>query len=276
MKFNMKKRSMFIFVVITCLFLINFVSSASLDVQKTDKGSVIISELNNPAVFELTINNLGSADMFEIYSLVGLSFSPKGTFALNQGNNKIEVMAYANKDIRSKPGVYSFEYKIRGQNSGIFTDTLGVTIAELSSALQIKPVSITPGDSKVNVTIRSNLNSRLDNVSVHLKSAFFESTQEVSLGPYEEVSFSLPINQEGIAKLIAGPYPFTAELKLDSAKAKYTGTLNYLEKEGLRVERDSSGFIIYKISVSKINEGNVPKTADVEITKDILPLHYQV
>ena len=61
-----------------CLILSMQVVSAefALEVKKIDKGSIVISELGHPAVFELDINNPKEEDSIEIYSLAGISIAP--------------------------------------------------------------------------------------------------------------------------------------------------------------------------------------------------------
>ena len=80
------------------MLILPLAAAGNLEVEKVDKGSVIISELNNPAVFEFTITNKGPSDNFEIYSLLGISMSPKGTFEVPSGKSVVEIKVYPNKE----------------------------------------------------------------------------------------------------------------------------------------------------------------------------------
>src|SRR3989344_9377702 len=93
---------LFGFIMVMAIFSLNV--SAELEVKKIDKGSVIISELNNPAVFDFIINNKGGEENAEIYSLVSVSMTPKGKFVLAPGENTIEIKAYPDQIIRSREG----------------------------------------------------------------------------------------------------------------------------------------------------------------------------
>ena len=103
-----KKKSL-IFAIIFLSLLIPL-SSAALEVEKTAKSEVVIPELNNPAVFDFNIKNLGQPDSFEIFSLVGVTMDPRGAFELNTGDNPLEVKAYLSEDIRNKiRGFFKFQ-----------------------------------------------------------------------------------------------------------------------------------------------------------------------
>jgi len=117
-----------------------------------------------------------------------------------------------------------------------------------------------------------------------LKSIFFEEKKIISLSPYQETTLSIPITKD-TKKIVAGPYTLTAEVETPGgAEGKIEGVIDYLEKEGLSVEKVSGGFIIRKTTVTKTNVGNIPVTAEVEIKKDVLsrlftvnsPLHSSV
>ena len=95
-----KKKSL-IFAIIFLSLLIPL-STAALEVEKTAKSEVVIPELNNPAIFDFNIKNLGQQDSFEIFSLVGVTMDPRGAFELTTGDNPIEVKAYLSEDIRNK------------------------------------------------------------------------------------------------------------------------------------------------------------------------------
>ena len=106
----MQKR-IFVGVLFSLIILFSFVS-ADINVETRDKGSVVIAELDNPAVFDFIINNPGPADNIEIFSFVGVTFSPRGGFDLPSGTSTIEVKAYPNKEVRNIRGLYTFEYQM--------------------------------------------------------------------------------------------------------------------------------------------------------------------
>ena len=124
--------------------------------------------MGNPAVYDFVITNKGAGDTFEIYSLVGFSMSPKGTFELPMGKKTIEVTAYPSKDFLKNRGSFDFEYQIRGQNSGIFKDTLQIKIISLENAFEIKPQGIKPGDTSGVVSVRNLQNIQLSDVDITL------------------------------------------------------------------------------------------------------------
>ena len=227
--------------------------------------------MGNPAVYDFVITNKGAGDTFEIYSLVGFSMSPKGTFELPMGKKTIEVTAYPDKGFLKNRGSFDFEYQIRGQNSGIFKDTLDIKIISLENALEIKPQGIKPGDASAAVTIRNLYNTQLDNVDLIFNSALFTSeVKGISLKPFEQKNVSVSVNAEKMEKLNAGPYVVDVEIKLGKAQGKVRSVVQYLEKEGTSVTRDDSGLIIRKTTITKKNEGNVNAETSVDLKKNII------
>ncbi|MEK6928784.1 MAG: hypothetical protein AABW65_02425 [Nanoarchaeota archaeon] len=260
----------YILLIALFLFLIKFAVAAELMIEKIDKGSVVISELDNPAIYELIITNNGSVDNYEIYTLVGISMTPKSTFDIVTGKNTVEVRAYPNKDLRSRIGSHSFEYQLKGRESGIFKDFLEITVVSLKDTISFKVEDIHINDSNAKITVKNIQNTNLENLNLHLSSSLFETDKKFSLDPYEEIVFFTKINKNKLKGLVAGPYVVKGEIRIENAKAEVEGTVKYLEKENIRVEKKTSGFILREDTTTKTNEGNVPLTARIEITKDII------
>ena len=130
------------------LLFVSYVSALDLEVEKIEKAPVIISELKNPALFDFVITNNGAAEDIEIYSLVGVSFEPKGVFGMPHGESTIEVNVSPGESARAKEGNYAFEYQIKGEGSDIFKDQLAVKVVKLENVLSIEPQAISYGDQR--------------------------------------------------------------------------------------------------------------------------------
>ena len=259
-----KKVMLFLAILLIPLALADF----NLDIQKVDKGSVVISELNNPAVFDFVIDNLGDPDNFEIYSPVGVSMAPKGTFDLPKGISTIEVSAYPNAEIRKRPGFFIFEYELRGQDTGILKDKLQIKIVELKEVVEIRVENVRLGDKTANVYIINKENTNLNDLRITGKSVFFDFDKKVSIGPYQNVSFEVDLKD--LEKVVAGPYVLSSDVVLSNIKVEIDGVINYLEKEGLSVKTDTTGLIVRITKTEKKNEGNVPVSAKIEMRKNIV------
>ena len=257
---------LFIFILIYSSFVY---ADFDLQVAKPDKEAVIISELNNPAIYELTIINNDEEDMAEIYSLVGVSMGPKGTFLIPIGKSSLQVMAYPGKEFRRLDGIYSFEYQIRGFQQGIFKDKLIFRVVSLKDAININDISIHPDDNNAVIIVKNNVNAYLEDVELHFSSAFFDAVEKISLKPFEEIKISIDINKSKISRLAAGQYIMKSNVNMEDANVEFIANINYLEKSRASVKKESSGFIIRRPTITKTNDGNIPVTADIEMTKDI-------
>lgn len=257
------------FVLLFALLILPMsLASAALSVEKIDKGSVIISELDNPAVFDFIIQS-DRPDTIEIFSLVGVSMSPRGAFDINAGNNTFEVRAFPKSELREREGFLKFEYQIK-HAEGVLTDTLQVKIVPMEDALKISPGNFLPGDEAVNINITNLENTHLQDVSMTFVSEFFKEQKIVSLEPYESKEISVEINQEKARKIKAGPYIVTAEASVGKAHTRLEGVIQYLEKQGTSILTDSRGIIIRTTTTTKTNEGNVVIQDTIEEKRNII------
>lgn len=257
--------------VLLALVAIPAVCAASnLEVRQVDKGSVIISELDNPAVFDFVINNKGGKGYYEIYSFVGVAFSPRGTFELTPGENKMEVKAWPGAEARKRTGPFIFDYQIKGAGDDIYSGKITIAIVGLKDTLEIKPENVHYGDEVASVTIYNTQNTNLEKLGIKFKSALFEGEKEISLAPLEKTTISFDINGEKAKKLVAGPYVLTADIALDGAKTRLDGVVNYLEKQNTSIVARTGGIIIRTTEVTKKNEGNTEVTDKIEVRRNIL------
>lgn len=263
------KRALIILILFAAILIPFSHAAPNLDIQKVDKGSVILSELDNPAKFEFVVENNGDSDMFEIYSLINVAMTPKGLFTMTPGVNRFEVTASPGREFRKNPGFFNFEYEIQGRRTGILKDTLLLKIVSIKDVLEIKGVPVSQGDTEVTIKIRNKENTHLADIEVRLESQFFEGTKTVSLEPYQEISVSLGISKD-IRKLSAGPYIIKGVIEVEGKEAGVEGLIDYLEKEGTSVQTENSGFLVRSKTIVETNEGNTPTTSIIEVRKNII------
>ncbi len=264
----MKKE--FIFFAVSFLLCLSLASAAfNLEIDKNSRGDVVIAELKNPAIFDFVINNKGGSDHAEIYSLVSVSMSPKGTFLIPTGESAIEVRAYLGDYYLENPGFYSFQYQIKGQDQGIFEDKLFVQVASLQDVFSIETMKIHPDEDEAILIIKNNVNSYLENVEIEFNSEFFNIIRKMDFEPYESVEIPIALADKN-PKLKAGQYDINAKIKVQDSSVKLSGVISYLENEGTSVTKESSGLLVVKSLVKEVNEGNIPVTARVGMRKNIV------
>jgi hypothetical protein len=90
------------------------------------------------------------------------------------------------------------------------------------------------------------------------------------LRPYQRQEVVIPINSDKIKKLVAGTYTLTSTITLNGETEAIQSPVKILEQSGLSVSESNGGFIIRKMTIEKLNEGNVPTVAEVTLSKDIV------
>ncbi|MCU0642254.1 MAG: hypothetical protein MUF61_01580 [archaeon] len=257
-------------LILMSLLIMSSVSALDISVDKADKGSVLVSELKNPAVFDFTITNRGANESVEIYSLIGVSFSPRGNFVLSSGKSTVRVEAYPSASIRSRTGIFTFEYQIKGIGADLFKDQLTLTIVQLKDTLKITPQSVHYGDTSATITIENLQNTNLDKVKLVFSSALFNGEKEVSLQPYKKMDVSIPINTDKIKAMGAGSYVIKTDVDVEGADARFENVVSYLEMQGTSITREASGWIIRTTTTTKKNEGNTVVKDVIGVNKNVL------
>ena len=269
----MKKSLIFIFsgIFLICVSL-NLAAALNLDINKQTISGTVISEVNEPAVFNFTITNSGEPDYFEIYSLVtGVDILPNGNFHLDTGETKsMEVSFFLDEQLRERTGLINFVYKIRGSNSGIQDYTQEVAISNFKDAIHLSAESIAPDSLEARVYVQNNIDLRFSSIKVKLKSAFFEKDEEFTLKSLEKKELTISLDKNKLRGLVAGNYLLTGEFNVKDFKQSLEGNIRFAEKSQLTTSEKSSGIIFRKRTIEKVNDGNVLVLAETKIRKDII------
>ena len=221
--------------VIIVLFLMTL-ASAELQITKETVSSMAVKDLNLPAVYNLNLKNLGDADTFRIYSLVGINMEPNESFTLDAGSSKTIVLrAYPSIAIKSSPEYYSFEYKINGVNSGIQTDELAITIANLKDVFSMNFDDLTLDSDKAILTFANKGGYAFDNMNIEFSSAFFSETKTISMAASESKRLEFAIDKDKMSKLVAGPYIVNVKITYSSLTTSTSTILKFEEKPGILV-----------------------------------------
>mgnify|MGYP001561269742 CR=1 FL=1 len=267
----MQKRvlSTFLIGLFVILLLVGSVSAITISVKATDKIPVVVSELKDPAIFDLAITNNGSAENVQIYSLVGVTFDPKDNIYLPHGTSKVEVKAYPVEDIRVTKGNYAFKYQIKGSDSKVFEGTLVIKIVKLEDVFEITPQSIVYGSENAVVRVRNVNNLEMKDVLFDINSVFFEGEKKISLKPFESMDIILPV-KDNIKDIAAGSYVVTTDVAVGDVSADVKSNVNYLQEKSIVTSEKKSGFLIVNRVITKTNSGNLAVSETTEVTKNVL------
>jgi hypothetical protein len=243
--------------------------SATLEIEKKPVNDVVISEFSDPAIFTLTLRNLGSTDTFEIYSLVGVEILPKEPFEIKSGETKtIDIMV--NPLDKTKKRSFTFVYKIKGKISGIQEDILSIDIVGLKDVLEIGVYDITPESEQATLYVKNKVNFNFPEIKTSFNSAFFNTEKTFSLSSLEKKEFAIPLNKEKIKILVAGQYILSGKVEVKDVEENLEGNINFLEKSGIKSTESFSGIFFRERVIEKENIGNLPTVAEARISKDII------
>ena len=266
----MQKRMLISFIV-GCMLLSSALVSANLSIiEKHDRGSVVIAELDNPASFELILANMDASEDAEIYTLTGISMTPRGAFEIPNGNSALQIQAFLPASARRITGQYVFEYQIKATLSGILKDTLTVTIVPLKETLSLEPTSFKPSSKNVRMIIKNRQNTLIKDLKIKLSSEFFTLEESLTLEPYESTTITIPIDRKKAETLTAGKYIVKGELGLEDARATIEGVIDYLEEKDIVITTYASGFLVRQKTITRTNEGNIHISDTIDGSRDVL------
>ncbi len=263
----MKKLVVFLLLFVA---LIQFSSAIELDISKSAVQNVVVRELEEPALFNVTVKNLGSADTFHIYSLVGVKLEPENIYLGSGEEKNFLLKVYPEKPIKeSVTGTYSFVYKFRNSKDEILEDSLAIEIRPLASIFEIRTDEITPESSRVNLYVRNKKGITFDNIKAKFSSVFFETERSFALLPYETKVFSIALDKERLKNVIAGDYMLRTELTIKNTKAVIESVIKFSAKPELETKESVSGFLIYFHRIERKNNGNTISQTTITVTKNI-------
>ncbi len=260
----------YVSVILFSLVILDF-ASAAVSIEKQAVADTVITELDEPAIFEFHIKNTGSTDNFEIYSLADVDITPVGTFRIkSEETKKIVVKIYPSDKVKQKLDQYTFFYKLRGQNSGTQENRLTIKIYPLKDALEVSIENVNPDSLSTTARVKNKLNFDFKKINAVFTSALFSHKEVFSLGPEKEREFEIAIDKNKTNSLIAGSYSFNTNVNVDIASTNLKGQLEFTEKSLVSTTKKSSGLIIYTKTIEKTNDGNIPAIARTSVKKDAI------
>lgn len=271
-----KKGVLACFVTLFLIIIISLSLVSALDVFVSSEKVIgtIINDHDQPAIFKLTFNNQAQFNQFEIYTFEKFSIDPE-EFNLSSGKtDTIEVKFYPIGSMKDNGGYVTVPYYIRSKGKPDTGTQIGNVIIKLvgfNQAFSVGGENINPDANSFKLYFYNVEDKYYDNVSVVFSSAFFEDYKDViSLSPYERKEITIPINRDKIKNLAADSYSVQALVGLDGKTTNINGLVKILEKSGLSVNEYSNGFFMRKHTIEKLNEGNTPTVAEINIRKNIL------
>lgn len=269
---KLKKLSYIFLLMFLLIFIkINFISAINLDISSKPILKEVIADLNEPAVFELVVRNLGEGETFEIYSLVGIDFSFKNLetpFAMASGESKkiiLEIMPQ--EALKSKKGYLTFEYKIKNSKNEIQKETLTINIIDLKDAFSISAEPLNPSSTSSKILIKNKVNKSFEDFTIDINSAFFSYKNVFSFLGLEEKELIVEINKDKLKILNAGSYLINTEINFRKNIAIIESIIKFLEQEGIESLDKKEGFIIRRQEIIKRNIGNINKQIKIEVSK---------
>jgi len=260
-----------IFSLITIILLIfPLVSAINLNIEEKRPDVAMIVGLNMPAIFDLTITNLGESDSFIFYNFFGSDMFPKGSVSINSGETKeVEVGIYPRDDLKQE-GKVKFDIFIKGAGENQVSYPLTVNVMKLGDAFEVGTEEFKPDSNNVSVYIKNIANFNFNNINAEFKSPFFNFEKTFSLDAYQKESFEINLNKEDFRDLMAGFYTLNVEVNVGEQKANVEGIMRFSEKDIVTSSQDEYGVIIHTKKILKVNEGNVISESSTILKKNII------
>ncbi len=261
-----KKQALVLFVI---LFMFSLISAINLDVSSKPISRVAIMDLKEPAVFELTIRNLGETESFEIYSLVGVDITPEESFTISSGSTKkikIQIMPQESKPRR----IFPFEYTIKNSLNEIQKESLTINIVDLGGAFSITPKNINPKSEEIEILIQNKANINFDALEIMMSSAFFDFETTLSLDSKETKELEVPIDKEKSKTLDSGDYLLNTKITTQGETGETESIIKFLAQEDIETSEIIEGIIIKRQEIAKKNLGNVRKTVGINAEKNLI------
>jgi hypothetical protein len=260
-----------IILIVSILLLTSMISAINLEVSTNPVSDAVITDFNEPAVFDMTIKNLGDTENFQVYSLVGVDFYPQDPFLItNQETKKVELKVMPQDYVKLRKGYFVFEYNIKNSKSEVQKEKLIINILDLKDAVQIIPKDINPKSENIDITIKNTAMYDLRDVKIKMSSPFFSTEETIPLKQFASQEISIPLDKEKLRTYEAGTYTIKADIQAKDKTTSKEIPLQYLEEENIKTTESTTGLIIRDYSVTKENQGNIKKTVSVTANKNVI------
>jgi len=247
-------------------------ASAAVEVKLTPISSITIPEINKPAIFELSMKNLGESDDFTLYSVAGIKIEPNKSINIGAGDTEIIIITVSPTiPLKISPDYYSFEYKIKGIKAGTQEEDLALVMVNLEDAFEFSAEDLALDSNSAFVHLKSKYGGSVEDISFGVSSLFFSQTSVISLEAFEDKRIPIPVNEDKLRILLAGPYMVNGKLAVGGKEASLSTMMNFNEKEGIVTSETSSGIMIHRQVIEKKNEGNTKSGATIAIEKNFFP-----
>ena len=268
----MEKRAITTIISITFILLtIGLISAIDLDISSKLVQNSVITDLDEPAVFDLTIRNLGETSSFEIYSLVGIDISPETLILIDSGQTKtIQIQVMPQEHLKSsEKGYFTFEYKIKNTENEIQKERLTINIVKIEEAIAIIPENINPKSEIITLSVQNKINYDFGDLEIQIDSAFFNYKDTLSLKESETKQLQINIDKEKLKALQAGPYLLNTKIKTQGKTADIESIVKFLKQEGIETNEVKEGVLIKRHEITKTNVGNVRKIIEVTVPSNL-------
>lgn len=261
------RKFIFLALVIVSLSL-NFALAES--IEENAISQVVVPDFNKPAEFVVSVSGVDEGT-YNVYSLTDVSLKPTSNFALGAGRNEFKVFVYPTENLDER-GFYNFGYVLNNVDSSKkdYNSQLSVKIVDLEDFVEIDSDVIDSDSSEIEFYVKNNEDVSLEGLDVEFESLLFDVEKEIDLEPFEKTYVSVEVDSEKLKKTKAGTYVVTGKFDVADGVKEIEGFLNIGVKKGIVTQEDSSGFLIFTDSVTKINAGNVDEIVEVEMKKNIV------
>jgi len=258
-----------VFFLIALMIILPSVLAIDIDVQKNSQNEVLITDLNKPVIFDLSIKNNQMSDNFEFYNLAGFSIFPANATIGFKETKEVQLELTPIGKISQK-GYYTIPLFIRSRDTSEVQESLTFKIIELKEAFEVGSGDVDPKSQSMAIYIKNNENFDFGTAHVKFTSAFFSVEKDFTIGPKETKQVSVQLNKEDFKSLMAGFYTLTADVTTSGKEANVEGVIRFVEKDILTTTKKDYGFLINTQIITKTNEGNLVATSDTVIKKNII------
>lgn len=265
--------SKILIITLTCILilimLISFASAIDLSVKSTPISNTIITDLNEPAIYDLTITNNEETESFTIYSLIGIDIIPNTPTIINSKDTKvIRIQLYPQKSLSSKLETLAFEYEIKNSKNQLEKHTLTVNIMNIEKAISMSPENIDPKSENINIQIKNLATYNFDDLKLKFSSPLFSDYQkDFPLNSMETKVISIPLDKDKLKVANSGHYLGNVEIETKGKKINHEILINFVELPNIETKETNTGTLINKHEIIKNNLGNTNERVRITIQK---------
>ncbi len=257
-------RTYFLLALIICLISFGY----AFQVDAYFENDIFVKGVDSSIDFYLDFKNV-TPGYYSVYTFANFQITPAEIFYL-ENDTRVNFSISPKGEFENTKYIFSYTIsKIGGSSPFSVEKKFSVKFLDFEDMVKIETNNIDFENGVVKVYVENSEDYEFKNISASFSSILFNFNKSFNLGRKETKIFDVVVNENLLKTTKAGTYVLDGIFNfIGGSKKQIYGKLYLDAKTGIKSEDSTSGILIRKNIIKKINEGNTVEYVNIKVSKD--------